>query len=199
MIRAAAATVLASAVAIAAPTGAAGEDRVEHTRHWILPDQAKLQLAGNVGFLSPGVGWSWLGSRVEGDLFFGWVPASIGGDSIVSLTGKLTLAPWRLRPGSGWSVRPLTAALQLTYTFGHEYFLRLPDHYPHGYYSAATAIRTAVAVGASVGRPQWGLDELGVYAELVALDAMLGFWIANPRALGPADVLSLAVGVRAAF
>jgi hypothetical protein len=194
MTRAAATALLA--VALAAPVAASGRGS---ERHWALPDQAKLQLAGNVGFVSPGVGWSWLGTRLEGDLFFGWVPRPIGGDSIVSFTGKLTLAPWRLRPGSGWSVRPLTAALQLTYTFGHEYFLRLPEHYPQGYYSAATALRSAVAVGASVGRRQWGLEEVGAYAEFVALDAMLGFWIANPRALGPTDVLSLAIGVRAAF
>jgi hypothetical protein len=183
-----------TAALITFPFDAGGRDR-----HWAVPDQAKLQLAGNVGFLSPGVGYSWFGTRLEADLFFGWVPRSIGGESIVSVTGKLTFAPWRLRPGSGWSLRPLTAALQLTYTFGHEYFLRQPEHYPHGYYSAATALRSAVAVGASAGRRQWGLDEVGVYAELVAVDAMLGFWIANPSALGAADVLSLALGVRAAF
>jgi hypothetical protein len=194
MTRAAAAAILT--MALAAPVGASGGDR---GRHWALPDQAKLQLAGNVGFLSPGVGWSWLGRRLEADLFFGWVPPPIGGDSILSFTGKLTFAPWRLQRGSGWSLRPLTAALQLTYTFGDEYFLGLPEHYPHGYYSAATAVRSALAVGASAGRRQWGLEEVGAYAELVALDAMLGLWITNPRALGPTDVLSLALGVRAAF
>jgi hypothetical protein len=178
----------------AIPSSAEGRDR-----HWAVPDQAKLQLAGNVGFLSPGVGWSWLGRRLEGDLLFGWVPPSIGGDSILSFTGKLTFAPWRLRAGRGWFLRPLTSAVQLTYTLGDEYFLRLPEHYPHGYYSAATAVRAAVALGTSVGRRQWGLDEVGVYAEVVALDAMLAFWFANPQALGPDDVLSLAVGVRAAF
>jgi hypothetical protein len=187
------------AAALALPAGARCEDRGERARHWAVPDQAKLQLAGNVGFLSPGVGWSWLARRLEGDLFFGWVPRQLGGESIVSVTGKLTFAPWRLRPDSGWSLRPLTAALQLTYTFGHEYFLRLPEHYPHGYYSAATAVRSALAVGASLGRRQWGLEEVGAYAELVALDAMLGLWIANPRGLGATDVISLAVGVRAAF
>lgn len=189
----------ALAVALASPCGALGGERDERRRHWAVPDQAKVQLAGNVGFVSPGVGWSWLDRRLEADLFFGWVPRQVGGESIVSLTGKLTLAPWRLRPGSGWSLRPLTAAVLLTYTFGDEYFLRLPDHYPHGYYSAATALRSALALGASVGRRQWGLQELGVYAELVALDAMLALWIANPSGLGPDDVVSLALGVRAAF
>lgn len=168
-------------------------------RHWAIPDHAKLQLAGNVGFLSPGVGWAWLGDRVESDLFLGWVPPGVGGESIVSATAKLTWAPWRLRSGAGWSLRPLTGAVQLTYTFGDEYFLSLPDHYPSGYYSTASALRGALALGASAGRPAWELDELSLYAELVALDAMLFFWAKNPGALGANDVVSVALGVKAAF
>lgn len=192
-MRAPAVTCLAAAALVALPAFADARDR-----HWALPDQAKLQLAGNVGFLSPGVGWAWLGRRLEADVLFGWVPRAIGGEDLVALTGKLTWAPWTVRT-AGWTLRPITPALQLTYTFGDEYFLRLPDHYPHRYHTIPSALRGALAVGASAGRAAWGLEEVGVYAELVALDVMLRFWVTNPRALGPTDVLSLALGVRAAF
>jgi hypothetical protein len=110
--------------ALAAPAGAAGE----RGRPWYAPDHTKLQLAGNIGFLSPGLGYAW-GRRLEGDVFFGWVPEAIGGTDILSVTGKLTWAPWSVesRP---WSFRPFTAALQLTYTFDDQYELLRPYFIP---------------------------------------------------------------------
>jgi hypothetical protein len=186
--RAALAGVLA--VALAAPHAARAADGA-----W--PDQARLQFAGNVGVLSPGVGWGWLGRRLELDLFLGWVPASLGGE-LWSTTAKVTWMPWRERL-AGLTVRPLTVAAQLSYTFGDEYWVRLPSRYPAGYHPLPTALRSALALGASAGRPAFGLDEVGVYAELVALDLMLGLWLGNRDALGPEDVFSLAIGVRAAF
>jgi hypothetical protein len=188
---------LGAFVAVAALTAPAAASGGEGERHPALVDHAKVQLAGNVGFVSPGVGWAFLGRRLEGDLFFGWVPERFGGD-IFSLTAKLGWAPWVMRE-SGWIVRPAYAAAQLTYTFGDRYFVALPDRYPDEYYHLPTAIRGALALGISAGRPALGLDELGAYLELVALDAALVAWARNPTVLGPAEVFSLALGIRAAF
>ncbi len=33
-----------------------------------------FSLTGNVGFVSPGVGYAFLGRHLEADAFFGWVP-----------------------------------------------------------------------------------------------------------------------------
>jgi hypothetical protein len=184
----------ALALALAGPAAASA---AEGERHPALLDHVKVQLAGNVGFVSPGVGWAWLGRRLEGDLFLGWVPERFGGD-VFSLTAKLAWTPWILRD-SGWIVRPAYAAAQLTYTFGDRYFVRLPDRYPDEYYHLPTALRGALALGISAGKPVLGLDELGAYLELVALDAALVAWTRNPTVLGPAEVFSLALGIRAAF
>ena len=164
-----------------------------------MPDQAKVQLAGNVGFLSPGLGYAWLGRRLEADLFFGWVPPPLAGEHIVATTAKVTWAPLLLRTRTGWVVRPLTLAAQLTYTFGSEYFVVLPDHYPPGYFQLPTALRSAFALGAAAGAPWLGLAEVGGYVEVVATDALVGLWIGNPETVGPTDVFSVALGVRAAF
>jgi hypothetical protein len=40
---------------------------------------------------------------------------------------------------------------------------------------------------------------VGIYAELVALDMGLVYWLSDSEALGPEDVFSLAVGVRLDF
>jgi hypothetical protein len=163
---------------------------------WYVPDQTKVQLGGWVGFVSPGVGWAWLDRRLEGDLFFGWVPPPLGGEHIVSFTGKVTWRPWRLAPRD-LTIHPITLSTQLTWTAGDEYWIFEPDRYPtENYLPLPTALRAGVGVGSDVGRPLWGLDRVALYAELVALDLMLGHWIGSPGALGPTDVLGLAIGVR---
>jgi hypothetical protein len=174
--------------------------RAEGEHAWYVPDQLKLQLAGNVGFVSPGAGYAWAGRRLEGDLFLGWVPASIGGEDIFAVTGKLTWLPWRLPIGRRWSVRPFTLALQVTYTLGGEYFVTLPGRYPSNYHDFPTAIRSALALGGVVARRGGGtIHELGVYWEFVALDAMLVTWYRNTSTVGPTDVFSLALGIRASL
>jgi hypothetical protein len=188
----------ASLAAIAA--AALLEVRPALARPWYLPDQAKLQFAGNVGFLSPGVGYAWAGRRLEADLFFGWVPRAVGGEDILSFTGKLTWQPWELASDRRWFVRPLAAALQVTYTLGDDYFVTLPSRYRPHYYDFPTALRAGVALGGTVGRKGGGkLREVGLYFELVALDTMLFLWAHNPEALDADDVFSLALGVRFAL
>lgn len=173
-----------AAAALVAPRAAAAA-----RAPWYEPEHAKLQLAGNIGFLSPGVGWAW--GRLEGDVFLGWVPEAIGGADVFSVTGKLGWTPWSVRAG-GWSLRPLTLALQLTYTFGDQYFV--VPRFPF----TPTALRSGVALGAELAR-RVGRRSVGLYAEAVALDLGLGYWLSNTRALGPGDVFSVALGARVGF
>jgi hypothetical protein len=124
----------------------------------------------------------------------------VSGEDIVSLTGKLTWQPWAVPIHGRWFVRPFSAALQVTYTFGGEYFVTSPSKYGPDYWDVPTALRAGVAFGGSVGRKGAGtVRELGLYFELVALDAMLVLWARNTDSLGPADAFSLALGVRLAL
>jgi hypothetical protein len=188
--------VLLVAIAVGLPRAVGA--RVEQP--WYVPDQSKLQLAGWMGFISPGVGYSWFGRRLETDLFFGWVPPPVGGEHIVSLTGKATWLPWRLGLTEELTAHPLTLSAQVTYTFGSEYWVFEPSgRYPTpDYYPLPTALRAGLGVGGDVGRPLGSLERVSIYYELVALDLLLGYWIGNPASLGPSDVFSLAVGLRVA-
>jgi hypothetical protein len=170
-------------------------------REWYLPDHAKLQLAGDIGFLSPGIGWELAGRRVHVDLFLGWVPASIGGEDIYSATAKAVYAPWRLRASPRWRLEPLRIGAQVTYTFGSQYFLTSPSRYPSGYYEIPTALHGGAALGASaacaIGRG--GEREVGLYAEIVALvDGLKALW-ENPNVIDPSDVVSVAIGTFVRF
>jgi hypothetical protein len=165
-----------------------------------VPDHAKLQLAGNIGFVSPGIGYQLAGRRIHLDLLFGWVPASIGGDDVYSATGKITYAPWHLRAGERWRIEPFRPALQLTHTFGSQYFTRSPDRYPSGYYDLPTGWYSGVAVGASLTREDRRRGrELSFYVEQVALTMALRDWWRNRDVIDPSDVVSLAIGVMVGF
>lgn len=165
-------------------------------RPWYLPDQAKLQLAGAIGFLSPGAGYALLDRRVELDLFLGYAPESLAGVELWSLTGKVTWFPWRVGLGRGWSARPLSLAAQLTYTFGDRFFVFLPERYGPEYYPLPTALRAGLALGTAIGRPAGRLEHLGAYAEVVAVDLPLAYLFSNLGTVRASEVLSLALGVR---
>lgn len=186
---------LVALVALAPARGAGAEPR-----SWLVPDHAKVQFAGEMGVISSGVGYELLGRRLQGDLFLGWIPSSIGGDDVLSATAKLTFVPWKLQAGHRWRVHPLSVSTQLTHTFGSQYFVLPPDRYPRGYYELPTALHTAVGAGGCVVRPLRGESrEFGVYYELVAANAMLWRWYQNRAALSLADVVSLALGARLRF
>ena len=157
-----------------------------------------MQLAGWIGFVSPGVGYSWFDRRLEADGFFGWVPPPLGGEHITSATAKLTVLPLRLTLGHRVTAHPLTISLQMTHTFGSEYWVFEPDgRYPtDNYYPLPTALRGGIGLGGDAGLPLWGFDRVSLYYEVVALDLMLGYWIGSPRALRADEILSVAIGLR---
>lgn len=191
-----------SARAAALVTALVGAARAsdDGSRHPLVPDHAKLQLAGAIGLVSAGPGYAFAGRRLELDLLVGWVPPSIAGVDLVAVTGKLTWLPWSVRLGRTWRARPLTAGLALTYwRAGDRFFALNRDRYPAGYYPLPSAIRGSVAVGGTLGRPAGSLSELALYWEVVAVDLPLAFWLQNPGAVRASDVLSLALGVRAHF
>lgn len=191
-------TALAAALALGALPAAAGAAEDGRRRHALLPDQARVQFAGAIGVLSAGAGYAFAGRRLEVDALVGWVPASIADTTLVSLTGKLTFVPWIVRLERGWRLRPVTAALAVTYTFGDRFHLLPPDRYPSDYLPLPTAVRASLALGGTIGRPVWRLRELALSVELVAVDVPLVYWLTND-AVDASDVISLALGVRAEF
>lgn len=190
---------LALALTVAGPATASAVDVGGATRPAIIPDHLTVQFAGEIGFLSAGFGYRFAQGKIRLDLLYGWVPASIGGDDLYALTGKVTLAPWQLSLGDRWRLEPIHAAVQGTRSFGSQYFTLQPSRYPRGYYDLPTAWYSGVAVGTGVARRDARGDELGLYVELVALPMALRDWWRNRSALDLPDVVSVAVGMQFAF
>jgi hypothetical protein len=182
-------------VALAAPVSAAAR------RGALVPDQAKVQVAGGLGLVAAGAGYAFAGRRLELDVLVGWVPPPFAGVQLFSLNAKLTWLPWTARLSERWRLRPFTAGLVLSYALGDRFFLTNPGKYPTSdYYPIPTALRAGVALGGTLGRAVGRRStEVAVYWELGAWDIPLALWIQNPRTVRASDVISLALGVRASF
>lgn len=169
----------------------------EH-RSRLSPDYYKVQYAGNIGFVSIAAGYNNKHQTLEGDFFYGYVPKSVGGDHIHTLTSKLNYQPIEIK----WKendLRPLYLGIMVSYTFGKQYFGFTPDKYPYNYYKFPTSIHLGLQAGAQYNRKLPGkrfFRNMGIYAEFTSYDAEVLSYVNNPRSLSFIDILSLGIGVR---
>lgn len=165
----------------------------------LLPDYVKVQYAGSIGFVSIGTGYQNRRDRLEGDLYYGYVPKSVGGVYIHALSAKITWHPVKKIALKSFELRPLSLGVLVSYTFGPQYFLFWPEDYPFSYYHTSTALHTGVFVGGRVDKVLRSRKKLGLYYELGATDKEMASYLGNMHSLGISDILNLAVGVKASF
>ena len=173
----------------------------EHKSTALLPDHAKLQYAGNIGWLAVGAGYQNKSEKLEGDVFYGYVPENIGGVTIQSLTVKGIWFPFSIRTGSAMEIKPFSAGLLVQYTFGKQYFGFDPENYPYEYYKFPTAFHGGVLVGGSLTKKlnTGSIRGVGLYYELVSFDTELISYINNTQTLSLTDVLSMGIGIQVNF
>jgi len=198
-----------TATQAAEPRGATPQTREEGTggdklappaadaqRAWYLPDQLELQFAGEIGFLSPGVGYNWLEDRLEADALFGWVPAAVGGIDVYAATLKVTYLPFAL--GEHPRIEPLTVGIFGTYAFGDQFFLYPPSQYPEHYWRFQTALRFGGFFGAAASLPV-GRMRVRLYGELMMHDLDFLRWTSDTESVSLVDVFAAALGLKLFF
>lgn len=171
----------------------------QESKKWYVPHHAKVQFAGNIGFLSAGPGYLHGKGKLETDLMLGFLPKSIGGDHIVSLTGKLTYSPWKTRIGEELTLIPFSIGPYLSYSFGSQFDTLLPNEYPEGYYWWATSLRFGAFIGGRIQTPlksDQRIKGLDFYYELGTYDLEFLSYIQNTEYLNITDIFSLALGVK---
>ncbi|HEU4469543.1 MAG TPA: hypothetical protein VFR58_00545 [Flavisolibacter sp.] len=181
--------------------GLAGSDSAG-PRPRALPDHFKVQFAGGIGFLSAGAGYSSRDGKVDADLFYGYVPKSIGGITIHTLTAKLTYSPIKPLQYGHFKVKPFSTGALVNYSFGKQYFGFRPDNYPYDFYKFPTSLYLGAFVGGELFRQtekSKPFSRIGLYYELVTFDRLLLSYINNRRALSITDVFSLAIGVKLGY
>ena len=115
----------------------------------LQPSQFIMQNAGNMGFLSFGLGWNY-GKRNQWEthLLFGWIPKYKGHSVRMTMTLKETFIPWNKRLGEEWRLEPLTVGLYANTVFGKAFWRSQPSRYPDKYYQfLSTRVRLNVFLG----------------------------------------------------
>ena len=161
---------------------------------FLIPDHMKIQYAGNIGFFSLGTGYNFFDDRIESDIFYGFVPARIGGKDIHMISQKNSLSPLRIRIGDHYTFFPVTVGFLVNFALGDNYVLKWPSHYPQGYYRP-TACYTGEFLGMRLKKKKdHGLaKEWEIYIEVGTMTPYLHACIENDY-VKIKDILNLAIG-----
>ena len=168
----------------------------------LLPDHAKLQYAGGIGFVSLGFGYHNRNQRLECDFYYGYVPEQVGGVSIHSVTVKLNWMALKTIQKKNLSIKPLVAGILVNYSFGKQYFSFNPRNYPYSYYGFPTSLHSALLVGSQLGVSFPDAKRargLAFYYELLFFDQDIANFVGNTRSLQFTDILTLGLGIKITF
>ena len=166
-------------------------------RRWYLPHYVPLQFAGNAGFLSTGAGYNSNNQNYQLQLLYGYVPASVAGAWIHSITAKnnFPLAVYGLR--NNRSVIPYVG-LGLSVEVGGNSFFKMPSHYPESYYDFPKNLHVLAYGGARLqhlfqDEVTW-LRGIEFYAEAGTIDVY--FWYKTISSqIRLHEIFTLGVGV----
>jgi len=156
----------------------------------ILPHHAKLQYAGSIGFLSVGVGYEFAGKKLHTDVYYGYVPESIGGINIHSVTGKLTWLPVSVERNN-YTLHLLTTGFLANYAFGKQYDF---SQEAFEYYGFPTAAHIGLFVGGGLTR-----NKLGLYYELGSTDRDIVSFVNNVKGIRFHEIIHIGIGAKWKF
>jgi hypothetical protein len=171
-------------------------------RKWYKPDHFVIQFAGNIGLLSVGPGYSYLNDKVHTELMYGYVPGFEANTSIHILTAKNSFHPWQIDLKKGYLFEPLKIGTGLSYSFGPQFYTRLPKRYPDKYYWWAPSLRFTPFVGSTISRKvgdeNTAIKRIEFYAEIGTTDLDLVSKFSN-KSLSTWDILNVALGTKLVF
>ncbi len=176
-----------------------------YRKHWaaLIPTQYVIQNAGNMGFLSAGIGWDYGCRRQwETDLLFGIIPRHQATRAKLTMTVKENYIPWSFNMKRGFSLEPLTASIYLNTVYGHEFWNTQPSRYPDSYYDfMSTKFRLNAALGQ---RFTWQIPQekrrglarsITVFYELSSCDLYIRSMIVD-HYVKLRDILGLSLGIK---
>lgn len=115
-------------------------------KKWYLPHFIPVQYAGNIGFISSGVGYVTRKNNYELSLLYGYTPASVAAVRIHTITAKNVFNVYRLHLNEQKALIPY-AALGVSIEAGGRSFLSLPSTMPKGYYDWPKSLHMIASTG----------------------------------------------------
>lgn len=167
---------------------------------WYMPEQLKLQFAGNIGLFSIGVGKIFMKNHLQTDLFYGHVPASIGGRDLntIALKNSYTFHIHALRAPSSlasfyWGGTLLYTDEVDVKTLDDD-FEGVSDDYP------VNAIHLMPYIGVSLSQLKLGKEEnnrSAIYFEAGMLDHDVDNYLSkrNYQRMFITEFINLSVGI----
>ncbi|MDY3847153.1 MAG: hypothetical protein SOZ58_02360 [Prevotella sp.] len=181
-------------------------DRRVHRRreHWasLIPTQTVIQYAGNMGFMSVGIGWDYgRHKQWETNLLFGYLPKISSHRGKLTMTLKENYLPWSLYLKRGWMFEPLSCGLYLNTVFGSEFWERQPSRYPDKYYEPLnTKVRINVFLGQRITKiiptnRRKFLKSVSLFYEVSTCDLYIRLAVME-RKVSVWDILGLSLGIK---
>ena len=173
---------------------------------FLIPDDAILQYAGSIGYLSVGAGYELFGNkRGNIDINYGYVPESKGG-ALHIVTAKFAYRPFVINISNWAKIYPFNPGVFIRYTFNRNLGFNFDTvQYPKGYYYFSEAARPHLSFsnefqltkGKTLERT--GLKALSIYSEFNTNDYYLVNYFQNTKALSVTDIFKVGIGIRAKF
>ncbi len=164
----------------------------------LTPDYVITQFAGNIGFLSAGIGYDLFNKVMKAELIYGFVPLKYSSNEIHTISLK-TVFPLFRKQIYGFEISPylgMTTSLEL----GDNSLLILPDYYPKGYYGTNAFHFTflgGINFHTKLSHTQH-IHSIDLYCEALTVDNSLWYFISSPE-VKIKQVFSIDVGTRFYF
>jgi hypothetical protein len=160
-----------------------------------IPHYVPIQYAGNIGYISAGVGYIATRDKVHFSLQYGFTPESVGGIEIHTLTFRNIFHLYKLQLNKQ-TIIPY-AGLGLSWDMSGRSFFSLPDNMPKGYYKFPKSVHLIPTLGIKIRHPANQLKVLRsveLFAEATTVDEYIWFK-AISREVRMSQIVSLSLGV----
>jgi len=160
-----------------------------------LPHYVPIQYAGNIGYVSTGVGYIATRDKVHFSLQYGFTPESVGGIEIHTLTLRNVFHLYKHQINRQ-TIIPY-AAVGISWDMSGRSFFFLPDNMPKGYYKFPKSLHLIPSIGLKLRHPARQakiLKAVELFAEATTVDEYIWFK-AISREVEMSQIVSFSFGV----
>lgn len=169
-----------------------------------IPNLYLAQFAGNIGFLSAGIGWDYgRNDRWETHLLLGYVPEMVMSEGMFTSTIRQTLSPWQIECNGLLTITPAVFSFSINTVFNNEFWFTESERYPGDYYRFSSKLRAQIGIGGRVNLHFTNFrrkvtDRISLYYDLSTYDLALISYVPN-RSIHFTDILALGIGIEYRF
>lgn len=116
---------------------------------WYHPRYIPVQYAGNIGFVSAGVGYASRKENYQLSLIYGYAPPSMAGVRVHTLTAKNIFGLYKVHLNKKQMLIPY-AALGLSFEIGGRSFFSQPSNMPKNYYNFPKSVHVVASGGLKI-------------------------------------------------